>query len=121
MFVLVLLVVGRTWVFLFAYKLKAEECTVAALVVLPFIALLVIKQFSFELTSHKDLFIFLAAAANLPQFVSRAVSYRQLSSLPAVHQAPPVPVETPAHSEASWTRSPRPGSLERTGVREANS
>jgi O-antigen ligase len=121
MFVLVLLVAGRTWAFLFAYKLKAEERTVAALVVLPFIALLVVKQFSFGLDMHKDLFIFLAAAVNLPQLVSRAAGYRQFSPPSAAHQAPPVPVETSAHSEASWTRSPRTGGLGHTGVREANS
>jgi hypothetical protein len=120
MAVLVLLVAGRTWAFLFAYKLKTEERTVAALVVLPFIALLVVKQFSFGLDMHKDLFIFLAAAVNLPQLVSRA-AYRQLSSPSAVHQAPAVPMETPAHSEESWTRSPRTGALGHTRVREGSS
>jgi hypothetical protein len=111
MAVLVLLVAGRTWAFLFAYRLKVEERTVVALVVLPFIALLVVKQFSGGLDMHKDLFIFLAAAANLPQLISRAV-YRQISSpLAAPRQAPPVPMEAQAHSEESWTRDLPPGDL----------
>ena len=63
---LVLLVFGRTWTFLFTRRITGEERDLAMLIILSFIALLVIKQFSFGLTAHKDMFIFLAAIVNLP-------------------------------------------------------
>jgi O-antigen ligase len=121
MVTLILLVARCTWIYLFrSRRLDDNVRTVAFLVLFPFIALLVIKQFSFDLTMHKDLFIFLAAVVNLSQFVSPAPKAQRPLLVSTAHQAPSVATEAQPHTEEGLDRRPNTGVLSRNQVTEAN-
>jgi O-antigen ligase len=81
---LIVLVLGRTRRYMFAQRwMPPEQASMVFAVLLPLIGLLMVKQFSFELTTHKDLFVFFALAVNLPYLLSRIAGEQEQRPLEA--------------------------------------
>ncbi len=97
LFMMVVLVVGRIRRYLVPHDaLSPEEARMAMAVLLPVVGMLVVKQFSFELTTHKDLFVFFALAVNLPYLLSRVSQESESRSDDADKSREPVPSRQPS-------------------------